>query len=46
LLEEKFHRNLDRRFPKERRGANLGRCRDQERLEATPVDRFVDLFVI
>ncbi len=46
LLEEKFRRNLDRRFPKERREAILGLCRDQKRLEATPVKEFVDLFVI
>ncbi len=46
LLEAKFRRNLDRRFPKERREAILGLCRDQSRLEATPVREFVDLFVI
>src|SRR6266568_391553 len=46
LLEEKFRRNLDRRFPKERREAILGLCRDQQRLEATPAKEFVDLFVI
>jgi len=46
LLEEKFRRNLDRRFPKERREAILELCRDQKRLEATPVKEFVDLFVI
>ena len=46
LLEAKFRRNLDRRFPKERREAILDLCRDQKRLEATPVNEFVDLFVI
>jgi len=46
LLEAKFRRNLERRFPKERRGAILELCRDQKRLEATPVKEFVDLFVI
>ena len=46
LLEEKFRRNLDRRFPKERREAILGLCRDQKRLEATPVNEFVEMFVI
>jgi len=46
LLEEKFRRNLDRRFPEERREAIFDLCRDQSRLEATPVDKFVDLFVI
>jgi 2-methylcitrate dehydratase len=46
LLEEKFRRNLARRFPKERREAILELCRDQTRLEATPAKEFVDLFVI
>jgi 2-methylcitrate dehydratase len=46
LLEAKFRRNLDRRFPEERREAIFDLCRDQSRLEATPVDKFVDLFVI
>jgi len=46
LLESKFRRNLTRRFPEERRNAIVELCRDQERLESTPVDRFVDLFVI
>ena len=46
LLEEKFRRNLARRFPKEVREAILELCRDQKRVEATPVKEFVDLFVI
>jgi len=46
LLEAKFRRNLDRRFPKERREAILDLCRDQKRLEATPVNEFVEMFVI
>ena len=46
LLEAKFRKNLERRFPKERREAILSLCRDQRRLEATPADEFVDLFVI
>jgi 2-methylcitrate dehydratase len=46
LLEEKFRRNLARRFPKEPREAILELCRDAKRLEATPVSKFVDLFVI
>jgi len=46
LLEAKFRRNLERRFPKERREAILSLCRDQKRLEATPANEFVDLFVI
>src|SRR5437016_2370416 len=46
LLEEKFRRNLARRFPKEQREAILELCRDQKRVEATPVKEFVDLFVI
>ncbi|HYS85539.1 MAG TPA: hypothetical protein VEN78_11135 [Bradyrhizobium sp.] len=46
LLEAKFRTNLERRFPKERRDAILELCRDQGRLEATPVDKFADMFVI
>jgi 2-methylcitrate dehydratase len=46
LLEEKFRRNLARRFPKARADAIFALCHDQERLEATPVNEFVDMFVI
>ena len=46
LLEAKFRTNLARRFPEERRQAILESCRDQQRLEATPVNEFVDLFAI
>jgi len=46
LLEAKFRRNLARRFPEERRNAILELCRDSKQLEAAPVDKFVDLFVI
>ena len=46
LLEAKFRTNLARRFPAERCKAILDLCRDQQRLEAMPVDRFVDLFAV
>ncbi len=46
LLEEKFRRNLDRRFPEPRCKLILDLCHDQKHLEATPVKEFVDLFVI
>jgi 2-methylcitrate dehydratase len=46
LLEAKFRTNLARRFPGERQRAILESCRDQQRLEATPVNEFTDLFVI
>src|SRR5690242_2611664 len=46
LLEDKFRRNLARRFPPERQSAIFDLCRDQQRLESTPVDQFVGLFVI
>ena len=45
LLEAKFRRNLERRFPKERRDAIIELCGDLKRLEATPVNEFVDMFV-
>ena len=46
LLEAKFATNLARRFPPKRQKAILSLCADQEKLEATPVNEFVDLFVI
>jgi 2-methylcitrate dehydratase len=46
VLEEKFRRHLATRFPHGRCEGILELCRDQARLEATPVNRFVDLFVI
>ncbi|MBU6504587.1 MAG: bifunctional 2-methylcitrate dehydratase/aconitate hydratase [Betaproteobacteria bacterium] len=45
-LEAKFRTNLARRFPPKQQRAILSLALDQERLEATPVHEFVDLFVI
>jgi 2-methylcitrate dehydratase len=46
VLVEKFKRNLARRFPSKQQNAILEVCMDAGRLHATPVDEFVDLFVI
>jgi 2-methylcitrate dehydratase len=46
LLVEKFKINLARRFPARQCDAILALCEDGTRLEATPVNEFVDLFVI
>ena len=46
LLLEKFRTNLARRYAPKRQQAILELCLDAERLAATPVDRFVDLFVV
>jgi 2-methylcitrate dehydratase len=46
VLEAKFKTNLARRFPPKQSRAILELCQDQKRLEATPVNEFVDLFVI
>ncbi len=46
LLEAKYKTNLARRFPAKQQAAILAVCRDQKKLEATPVNEFVDLFVI
>ena len=46
LLEAKFRTNLARRFPVKQQTAIVNSCRDQKRLEAMPVNEFVDLFVI
>ncbi|TLX60101.1 2-methylcitrate dehydratase [Stutzerimonas nosocomialis] len=46
LLERKFASNLATRFPAQRCERIISLCHDQATLEATPVHRFVDLFVI
>ncbi len=45
-LEEKFYQNLRTRFPEPRAQAIQARCDDQEKLEATPVNEFVDMLVV
>jgi 2-methylcitrate dehydratase len=45
LLEAKFRTNLARRLPAKQQQAILSLCADARRLEATPVNEFVDLFV-
>ncbi|MEQ8660935.1 MAG: bifunctional 2-methylcitrate dehydratase/aconitate hydratase [Gammaproteobacteria bacterium] len=45
-LEQKFADALRTRFPATRADAIMALCLDQARLEATPVDAFMDLFVI
>jgi 2-methylcitrate dehydratase len=46
LLEAKFRTNLARRFAGKRCAKIFTLCQDQKRLEATPVNEFVDMFVI
>ncbi len=46
VLEAKFKTNLARRFPQKQARTILNLCQDQKRLEAMPVNEFVDLFVI
>jgi 2-methylcitrate dehydratase len=46
VLEAKFKTNLARRYPQKQSHAILELCQDQKWLEATPVNEFVDLFVI
>jgi 2-methylcitrate dehydratase len=43
VLVEKFRTNLARRFPEKQRKAILELCLDPKRLDATPVNEFVDL---
>ena len=45
LLEAKFRTNLARRLAPRQQQAILSLCADARRLEATPVNEFVDLFV-
>ena len=46
LLIEKFKMNLARRFPQKQQKAILDVSLDRRRLEAMPVNEYVDLFVI
>jgi 2-methylcitrate dehydratase len=46
LLEDKFRANLLTRFTGQRSNEIFALCKDQAKLEATPVNRFIDLFVI
>lgn len=46
LLEAKFRTNLARRFPAKQQKAIFDLCADADRLLATPVNRFTDLWVI
>ena len=46
LLEQKFARNLARRFPDKQQKAILDISLDQKKLEAMPVNEYVDLYVI
>ncbi|MBS7660354.1 2-methylcitrate dehydratase [Pseudomonas lalucatii] len=46
LLEAKFRASLASRFPGPRCAEIFALCQDQARLEATPVHRFMDLWVI
>ncbi len=46
LLEQKFKTNLATRFPSQQCQTIFRLCKDQAMLEATPVNRFMDLFVI
>ena len=45
LLEKKFRKNLARHFSEKRQQAIVSLCFDQKKLEATPVDTFIDMFV-
>jgi 2-methylcitrate dehydratase len=45
MLETKFRKHLARRFAQKREAAILDLCMDQARLEATPVNEFLDRFV-
>ena len=46
VLERKFKANLATRFPKARVEAIFNLCKDQKKLEQTPVHTFTELFVI
>jgi 2-methylcitrate dehydratase len=46
VLMEKFEKNVARVFAAKRRDQVLAACLDQQRLEALPVNEFVDLFAL
>ncbi len=46
VLVAKFKTNLARQFPEKQRNAIMALCLDQKKLEATPVNEFVDMMVI
>jgi 2-methylcitrate dehydratase len=46
LLEAKFRTNLARRFADKQRTTIYALCRDQKKLEATPVHEFTDMFAL
>ncbi|MDA7086604.1 2-methylcitrate dehydratase [Pseudomonas sp. SA3-5] len=46
LLEDKFRANLATRFSAQRSAQIFHLCKDQAALEATPVQRFMDMWVI
>ena len=46
VLEDKFRTNLNRRFPKKQQERILAVSLDQKKLEAMPVNEYVDLYVI
>ena len=46
LLEQKFRTNLATRFPAQRVNQIIALCNNQQKLENTPVNQFMDLFVI
>ena len=46
ILVEKFKRNLARRYAERQQRAILDLCMDAERLANTPVNEFVDQFVV
>ncbi|TWC35666.1 2-methylcitrate dehydratase [Pseudomonas sp. SJZ079] len=46
LLEDKFKANLATRFTGQRSAEIFALCKDQARLEATPVNRFMEMWMI
>lgn len=46
ILQQKFYRNLQTRFPEWRCRKIMDLCTDRTLLESTPVHQFMDLFVI
>ena len=46
VLQQKFLNNLRTRFPEQRCQQIMALCMDKKKLEATPVNEFMEMFVI
>ena len=46
MIEAKFRHHIEHRFPSDRAAKILALCGDTARLDRTPVNEFVELFIM